>query len=224
MLRPRKRITKKQLKEDKLVTFYFKATSWIERNSKYIYMGLGAVVLVVLLLYVNARSKRTSESNASVELLRATRAYESGNYQNAITQLSNLVENYGGTRSGTLSLLYLANSFYQTGDIENAKKNYQKFASEFSGDEHLLASAIGGVAACLEQEKKYLEAAEQYERIVRKYPKTVQAPYFLLRAGRCFALADDTSKAREQYEKIVKEYPNAQEKDQALMLMAMIKT
>ncbi len=223
MLKPRKRITKKQLKEDKLVTFYFKATSWIEENSKYIYLGLGVILLVVVLVFVNARSKKSSESNASVELSRATRAYEAGDYQNAITQLSNLVENYGGTRSGILSLFYLANSFYQTGDLENAIKNYRKFASKFSGDEHLLASAMGGIAACLEQGKKYTEAAEQYEKIVHKFPKAVQAPYFLLRSGRCFALANDNSKAKEQYEKIVKEYPDAQEKEEALMLMAMIK-
>jgi len=223
MLKPRKRITKKQLKEDKLVTFYFQATSWIEKNSKYIYMGLGAILLVVVLLFVNARAKKSSESSASVELSRATRAYESGDYKNAITQLSNLVENYGGTRSGILSLLYLANSFYQNGDTENAIKNYKEFYSKFSGDEHLLASAMGGIAACLEQEKKYREAAEQYEKIVHKYPKAVQAPYFLLRSGRCFTLANDNGKAKQQFEKLVKDYPNAQEKEDALMLLAMIK-
>jgi TolA-binding protein len=223
MLKPRKRITKKQLKEDKLVTFYFKARTWAEENGKYLYIGAGIIALVIVLLFVNAKSKRAAEENASVELLRARKIFESGDYQNAITQFSNLVENYGSTRSGKLGFFYLANSFYLKGDFENAQKNFKKFVSGFNGDEYLMSSGMGGIAACAEQNRKYVEAAELYAKIAKKYPKGVLAPHFLIRSGRCFVLANNESKAKEQYEKIIKNYPNAQEKDEALMLMTMIK-
>jgi len=43
MLTPRKRITKKQLKEDKLVTLYAKSRDWVEANFKLV-SGAAAVI------------------------------------------------------------------------------------------------------------------------------------------------------------------------------------
>jgi TolA-binding protein len=221
MLKPRKRITRKKLKEDKLVTFYFEATAWFEKNANYI---LGAIALIVLLLagsYFYLKSTAGSEKTASVDLARATRAYESGDYQNAISLLSTTVDNYGGTVSGKIGRFYLANSFFQTKDYENAEKNFKKFYSNFSGDDYFKAAALGGIAACLEQKQKPDEAAQQYEKAYEKYPKSIMAPHFLIRAGRCYALAGNSAKAAQLYDKVLKEFPQAQEKDEAILLKAM---
>ena len=222
MLKPRKRLTKKKLKEDKLVTFYFKATAWVEANSKYLTAGAVAVVLLFVAIYAYSNSLKSAERAASVELARAMRAYENSDYQNALTLLTNLVENYGNTPSGKLGYFYLANSFYQTGDYQNARKYYEKFASSFDGDPHILSSAMGGVAACYEQEQQYLEAAQQYLKVVKKYPKSIFAPQYLLRAARCYTLAEQPEKAKELYDRIIQEYPDSREKDEAVMLKSML--
>jgi len=221
MLKPRKRISKKQLKEDKLVTFYFKASDWLQENSQYLLWGAVVLVLAtagaVYFFYTSANAER----DASVELSKATRSFENTDYQNAIAQLSNLVDNYGGTNSGKIGRFYLANSFYMTKDYENAEKNYKKFISVFSGDEHFLAAAEGGVAATLEQRNRPAEAAKAFERAATHYT-SVLAPGFLIQAGHCYAEAGDKARARDMYDKVVKDYPKSSEKEEAVMLESML--
>jgi predicted negative regulator of RcsB-dependent stress response len=221
MLKPRKRITKKQLKEDKLVTFYFQASDWLQQNSQYLLWGVVALVLVASGAFYYFYTSANAERDASVELAKASRSYEGNDYQNAIAQLSNLVDNYGGTTSGKIGRFYLANSFYMTKDYENAEKNFKKFISGFSGDEHFLAAAEGGLASTLVQRNHPAEAAKAFEKAATRYT-SVLAPGFLLQAGRCYTTAGDKAKAREMYDKVIKDYPKSTEKEEAVMLESMI--
>ncbi len=222
MLKPRKRLSKKKLKEDKLVTFYYKASAWAEDNSKYVVGAMAAVAVIVVAVYFYANSQKGNEQKASVELAKATRTFEKGDYQNALPLLTNLVEKYGSTESGNMGFLYLADSFFENNDYENAKINYKKFASVFKGDEHILSAAYGGIAACDEQSKKYQEAAQQYQKTVKKFPDSIFAANYLLRAARCYSLANMPEEAKKVYDELVKDYPDAQEKNEAIMLKAML--
>lgn len=221
MLKPRKRITKKQLKEDKLVTFYFKATDWLERNTNFILYGVAAVLVIIAAFTYYAYSSNKAEKEASVEFAKATRTFESFDYQNAIAQFSNLVDNYGSTTSGKLGRFYLANCFYQTKDYANAEKNYKKFISNFSGGEHFLAAAQGGIAASLAQRQIYAEAAKAFEKAAHKY-ESVLTPNYLLQAAQCFSQSSNNVKAKELYNEIITKYPKSPEKDDALMLVSML--
>jgi len=222
MLKPRKRITKKALKEDKLVTFYFNAQTWIDENSKSLFIGFAAIVIILAagLLYNN--SKKKAESYASVELAKAVSAFQENDYQNAIPLLNNLVENYGNTRSGKLGTFYLANSFFNNGDYVNALKNFKKFSSSFKGDNLVQSSAMAGIAACHEQQGDYINAAKQYEKTAEKFTNTFMAPVYYVKAARCYNLAQNSEKAKILLEKIIEQYPNSKEKDEAILLKAMI--
>lgn len=221
MLKPRKRITKKKLKEDKLVTFYFKATQWLEDYSKYLMIAIAAIVVIAAAVVFYNYSQTKSEKTASVELARATRTLESGDFQNAIAQLSSIVDNNGGSTSGTMARLYLANAFFRNKDYVNAEKNYRKFASSFSGDDYFISAAQGGIAASLQAQKKYHEAAQVFEKAAGKY-ESVLAPNFLIQAGRCYANLGENAKAKAMYQKVIEDYPKATEKDEALMLLSML--
>ncbi len=221
MLKPRKKITKKQLKEDKLVTFYFQAQEWLEQNGKVLLMAVGAVVLVAAGVAYYSFAQIKAEKTASVDLARATRTLEAQDYTNAISQLSPIVDSYGSTTSGKMARLYLANAFFQTKEYANARKHYAKFAGSFKGDDYFRAAALGGVAACLEQEKNLGEAAKTYLKAADSY-KSVLAPAMLLNAGRCYNQAGNAAEARKALTRLLDEYPKATEKDDAQMLLSML--
>lgn len=222
MLRPRKHLSKKELKEDKLVTLYTKATAWFELYKTYLFGGIAAVAVIILGVFFYLQSSESSEKAASVELTKATRFMETSDLKSAIPLLSNLVKNYGRTSSGHFGRFYLANAFFQNKDYDNAKTNYENFFSSFSGDEHFKAAALGGIAACLEGKKQYEEAAKAFVKAADKYEKSVQAPLFLFKAGRCFVLAGKPDKAKALFQQIVDDYPKAQEKDDALLQLSML--
>jgi TolA-binding protein len=222
MLKPRKRLTKKQLKEDKLLTFYVKVSKWYETYSKFVLGGGVAIVLIIAAGLYYKNSTRKAESAASVELARAIRVYDAEDYQNSIAMLSSLVDGSGNTRSGKIALLYLANSFYKTGDYDHALNDYKKFVAKFDKIDYFTAFAMGSMASCLEQKGDFAAAAAQYEKTASKFPKQYLAPAYLFRAARCYSLADNNVEASTLYQKIIDDYPNSQQKEDAIMEKALL--
>jgi TolA-binding protein len=222
MLRPRKRLTKKQLKEDKLLTFYVKARKWYETYSKLVLGGVAVIVIIVVAALYYRNSAKKTESAASVELARAMRVYNAEDYQNSIAMLSSLVDGSGSTRSGKMALLYLANSFYKTGDYDNAFNYYKKFVAKFNRVDYFTAYAMGSMAACIEQKGDFAEAAAQYEKTASKFPKEYLAPAYLFRAARCYSLTGNNARASTLYQKIIDDYPESQQKEDAIMQKALL--
>jgi predicted negative regulator of RcsB-dependent stress response len=221
MLKPRKRISKKELKQDQLVTLYFQANTWLENNLKYV---IGAALVIVVLFALGiffSSSSKSSNQKASVELFRAVRTSESGDVQGALTLFNSLVEKYGNTKSGKMARYYLANAFYKNQDYDNALIQYQKFSKSFSGDDYIVLSALAGVASCMEQKQQFDKAAPLFENIVKKYPKSFDAALYLLKASQCYSKANNTARANALLEKIIKEYPDSQEKNDAILLKSM---
>lgn len=206
MLTPKKRFSKKDLKEDKLVTYYFQVQDWFEANAKLVY-GVLAVIIVLVGAYIYYdNSLEKAEQLASVDLSKAMRVYEASDYSNAITLFSNLVEEYGSTTSGKLGKFYLANSFYKIGDYTNAKEYFKKSVSGLKSDDHLAAAAAAGVAACMEQEENFAEAAKTFENVAKKYSKTPLASHYVFKAARCYTLAENKDKAASLYDQIISDY------------------
>lgn len=221
MLTPRKRIRKKDLKEDKLITFYFKSRQWLEVNIKYITGGAAVLLVVILGLLVVSHLRQKADQAAGVEFSKASRLYQSSDYRNAATQFTTIVKRNGRTTSGKLARFYLAQSLYNTGDYAGAQKHFKKFAASFSTDEQLRATALGGEAACIEQQGKPGEAAIKYEAIVHKFKDSPRASYYLLRAARCYELADNAPKAKALFQRIIDDFPDSKEKEDAVLLSAL---
>lgn len=222
MLTPRKRITKKELKEDKLITIYAKSRDWAEENYKLI-AGASAIILIIVvgsIFITNSRQK--SEAAAGAKLAKAIYAFDSSDYNTAISTLSDIVENNGGTKSGSVARLYLAQALFRTNEYTAAENHFKAAAGKLKSDIHLKTTALAGVAASLEQQDQFAEAGEKYQAIVNKNPDAPMASFYLLRAARCFEKAEDRSKASALYEQLIVDYPDSQEKNDALLLSAML--
>jgi TolA-binding protein len=220
MLTPRKRITKKKLKEDKFITYSVRVRDWIEANSKIVLSGLTALVVILAAIFIINNMRQKAEATASVELANAMHVYESRDYANAVTLFTSIVNSSGGTRSGKLARFYLAQSLYNTDEYAAAQEHFRKFASSFSGDDYIKTAALAGEAACLEQQGQFVQAAEKYQKITKKYDTPFAARY-LLRAARCYAQAGNDDKAQAIYQQIIDDYPNSQEKSDALLYSSM---
>ena len=221
MLTPRKRITKKQLKEDKLITYSVKAKDWIEENQKFVLGGLLAIVILIGAFFLISSSRKKAAAASSLELATAMQVYESRDYTNAISLFTDIVNSYKSTKSGKIARFYLAQSLYKTGEYTAAQEHFRKFASSFNQDDFIKRSALMGEAACLEQQDQFAEAAVKFERIATKYPEAPRAAQFYLRAARCYDLAGNSEKADMLYQKIIDDYPDSAEKNDAVLYGAL---
>lgn len=66
MLKARKRLTKREIKEDKFVTAYFKTQDYIKQNSKPISYGFFAIVAVIVISLIFTSQQRQKESEAAL--------------------------------------------------------------------------------------------------------------------------------------------------------------
>ncbi len=206
MLKPRKRITKKKIKEDKLVTTYFKTLDFFKENSQKISIALIAMLAVVIIVVMIVRSKRTAELQASEQLAKANVAIMQTEHQEAIDILLSMVENYSGTKSAARGIYLLGKVYYAQEDYEKSLFYFKQYLDDYANDRILTSASYSGVGSSLEEQAKYAEAAEYYYKGATKFSDNFNAAQQLMDAARCYTLANQYAKAKSCYQMIIDEY------------------
>ncbi len=222
MLRPRKKIIKKEIKEDALVTYYFKAQKLFSAYSKQIQIGLISVLVLTVLGVLMVRSKKKAEIEASGKLGPVEQYYYMGDYQRAIPELNTIKDKYSGTPSAGVATFFLANAYVSTGNMEQAEKYYRLYIDNYGQNRAFSASSLAGLAACYESKKQYGQAAKMYEQAGTKYPELYSAPFNLKEAGRCYAQANDKAKAKSVYRFLLKNYQDTAPAQDAELRLAVL--
>ena len=209
MLKAQKKISKRQLKEDALVTSMAKATNFYETHKKNIGMALGAVVVLAIGTFAFIQNRNSKNEDAATKLGSVYSYYDNNQYQIAIdgvperkiTGLKSIVDEYGGTNAGNLARFYLANTYFQLGRYDEALSNFEDFSAK---EQYLVVSRLTGIAGCYEAKGEYEKAAENYEKAAVSYPKDVDAAANLNNAANDFMLAGNKDRALDLFKKIKK--------------------
>ena len=222
MLKPRKKITKKQIKEDPLVTTYFKTIDYLKEHSQKFTTGLVVVLAIIVLIIFLVRSKRTAELAASAELAKVSVELSQNKTQEAIDILLNMIDNYSGTNSAAIGVYLLGKAYYEKGDFDKSLLQFEKYLDDYGDDKILASAAYSGIAASYEQLGNYLEAAKNFWQGAKTYPEHFNAPRQLFDAGRCFMLADQKARAKECYQMIVDKYSENSLKNDTELYLAKL--
>jgi len=214
MLRPKKKISKREMKEDALVTSYVKVTGWYEENKKFLNYGALALVVIVIGAVIYFNNMSASNEKAMTELGKVYTYYDNAQYilaidgvpERNIAGLKSIVENYGGSDAGDLARFYLGNCYYQLRRFDEALEQYDDFSPP---GQLLTVSRLAGIAACREAKGEYAEAASSFEKAAVTYSNDVGAAENLGNAARNFVQAGNKERALELYKKIKKEFPKS---------------
>ncbi len=211
MLTKKKKLSKKEIKQDKLVETYYKAYGFIDENRQrlMLYGGIFIVVILAVIFYVNNRKQKNE--TAGVELARVMDLYDSGNYLEAIQGqpgtpvigLKKIVEEYGNTPNGETAKIYLADAYNLLGKTEDAYKYYKDYDGSIS---LYKATALAGQAAYFETKKEYLQAADLYKQAAHVSAMDVSNPNYLVNAGINYMKAGKTKEAKDTFENVQKNY------------------
>lgn len=212
MLRPTKKISKKELKQDRLITTYMQATGWYEKHKRPISMAITAVVVVIVALVVYFKNQGDTNERGFTQLSAIQPFYDNAQYQQAIdgvperniVGLKTIVEDAGGTRAGNLARFYLADAYYQLGNHAEALTHFEDASMS---DDLLEASRLAGIAACHEALGDHREAGRYFERAASNDPTEGNAADHLSNAARNYAQAGDKERALDILKRIKKNYP-----------------
>ena len=228
MLAKPKKISRKKVKEDKLVTFYSKTLEFYEKYQTKIIIAVGAIAVVILAMVLYSNKMEQDNLTATTELSRVIPLYESGSYQEAIdgtpgtnvVGLKEIVDQYGGTEQGEVAKIYLANSYMYLGKIDEALEAY----NDYSGSNKLFkAAALAGKAGCYASKGEYGKAADYYEDAANVSENNASNPDYLLKAGINYIEVDKNENAKTVLERIKKDYSSTIYLSNADRYLALIK-
>lgn len=211
MITKKRKLSRKEIKEDKLVSFVYKARSFYEEHTNKIFTYGAVAVVAVALAYFYVNQQKADNENAGVELSRTMILYDQGAYLQAIEGqqgtniigLKTIVEEYGGTENGESAKIFLANSYSFLGNYEEALKYYEDYSGSI---DYFKAAAISGRAGYYASKKDYEEAADLYLEAAGITEVNALNPEYLLNAGINLLKAGNKEEAKTLFETIREKY------------------
>jgi tetratricopeptide (TPR) repeat protein len=205
MLKPKRKMTKQDLKEDKFVKYSLQAKTYIDENYQKIMRAvIGASILIVIAVFYYYNSIET-DKEANSQLGIAEIEFANANLVKASQRLVKLIEEYDGTDAADQGMFLLANIYFQQKNYTDARWYFEKFVSAYSGSNILLASGYAGIAACSEVEENYQDAAELYERAADLAPQFPESDNYYYLSALCYKKAGDLDKAKALFEHLAEE-------------------
>jgi len=215
MLKPRKKITKKELKHDPLLDFIDKGKEYYDENSKQLLTGLVVLALVFLLVWGWMNSRETSRNEAMLANTRITLAAMQGLNENVVSELELIVEEYGNNDAIAQSELLLGTARMDSGDYQGARELFSRLAK--SSDKHLQAAGKLKLAFLSEKEGDYSAAASLYQE-VGLLDVEVASDYARLQAAYAFLQAGQVDEAENIVAELLKDEPAGDFREQVKYL------
>lgn len=214
MLKPRKRITKKELKQDQLITTYVKATEFFRNNRKLVSGTITGLVIGVIVVIAYLNNRNSDNLKAATKLSQVLNLFNGGAYQMAIngdptrniTGLKSIVDNYGSSETGEQAKIYLADCYYYIGSYDEALKYFK----DYDGSDRLLeASADAGIAEVYEIRGDHQKSAEYYDRAASRDSKSFLTPQYLIGAARNYIKIGKKDRATDLLTRVKKNFPDS---------------
>ena len=157
MLKPKKKITKKEIQRDPFLETMDKAQSHLEeKRSSYLKIGIGLIIAVILF---NIYRQKNSENNltADASLGKALVALSMKDNDNAKFQFETIINEFDGTSSAELAKYYLGKIKYDSGEYFEAELDLIEF-TKYKSIDLLMPSAYQMLADIAMKNEKVDEA------------------------------------------------------------------
>jgi TolA-binding protein len=222
MLRPKKKLHKKEIKEDALVTRYFQLRQWLDHHAKTVNTALMILLAVAVLATLMVRSRRKTEIRAQGRLGEAMQAYYMNDPGLLIQRMDAVAKEFSGTRAAGEAIFYSANAEFENGDLKEADRRFARYIDQYGQNPVFSASSLAGRAAVAETEKRYADAAKLYARAADQYDALHTAPFYLKESARCSIAAGDAQSAKNSLDAIEKRYPKSQAAEESAWMRSSL--
>lgn len=178
-------------------------------NGRSLAIGVGAGLFVAIGFLFWQNSQAVNDKAASILV---TQAYDemAGNQLDAAAgRLTDVLSRYGGTKSGTRARLLLGNLELVRGNAAAAATHYDTFLSRTGPSDYLWSGGQRGKAASLENQSKFAEAAQAYEKLLSAPLGPEEQARALYDAARAWSQAGTRDKALAALDRVAKEFPTS---------------
>lgn len=216
-----KRVKKKNIKQDQLVTYAVNVSRWAQEHFNQVIIGVVALVVVISVAVFMANSRQSSSRQAETQLATAMGQFSAGDFSAASASFEQVSERYGGATRAR-ALYFEAESQLRQGRYADALESYDRYLSRWEDFPEFRGSAMVGKAMAQEGLGDYAAAADQLVDAMKVLdpddPRYLDSAY---RAGEFFAKAGDTERAAEYFRQVADE-AQGNLKDRAKVAAALL--
>ena len=185
-----------------------RALDWLQRNQRMLIAIASIVVIVGAAAWFLLEYSSRKEAAAARALEQARFATQSGNLPLAATDLSRLIDNYGGTVAAGEAAILLA-QVRRLQDEETLAVEELRAAIDDRLDPQFRAGAYHLLGTALEDLGNLSEAAQAYENAAAASWYGLVTAQYLNDAARAYGLAGDTAAALATYRRVAEQYGDA---------------
>jgi len=214
------KLTKRQIKEDKFTVFMLSAKNQFLDYWQYLVIGLVVVILAIVGAVYYFNSLQSQEKEAATRFARAFMDYRGGNNQVAIMGLSQIVEEYGDNDVAEQATFLLGNINYEIRNYSEAIRYYEQYLSKYHDNKLNRSAALAGIAASLENQGQYREAAEKF---VAAYNEYIDGPLigdYQISAMRNYLEVGEIERARVHLEVIKEKFDGTELVNRAIRMFS----
>ncbi|UCG50954.1 MAG: tetratricopeptide repeat protein, partial [Candidatus Latescibacterota bacterium] len=199
----KRRVKKKRIKEDQLVTYTVKASQIVQQYFTQVVVGVVVLVVAIAVILFVAHTRRTAARESERELARAMSEYNIRDVETASVSFSQLAERYGGQPAGEVSRYFLAKSLFAQARYEEALNAFDVYLDKADGESRFTEAAIIGKAMCYEGVGNFASAAELLEQLSQTIdPDDPRYVDVLFQTARNYEKAENRDKALEFYRQV----------------------
>ena len=205
MLKPRRKIIKKELKKDPYIEFLAKAKNNVDEN-KTLYMrwALGAVSVLVAVVFVSNNLQKSKDA-ATVSLGKALVTLANGDVDNATLQFEFVADEYDNNESGNLAKYYLARSHFNDKDYLAASSYLNEIADASFKLTQFPLSIYKMLALIALEDGDQAAAVDHYEQALAKAEVTQQEQNIILDLADVLLTMGDFGRSLELVQKVLDE-------------------
>ena len=215
----RKRLSKKQLRQDKFVQQTFDWAHWAETHRSQVIGGVIVLAVAIAGFFVYRNMSQGAESRAATEYLSARQSFFAGNYPLAVSDLQGFLARHGGSSYADDARFFIAVAQYRGGQYAEAASSLREFLDRH-GDSPFADNGRWLLAASYQQAGQLDQAVQIYADAIDK------ADYDLrkVRLHRALAAVYEAQRqdelAAEQYRAIVALDPEGVAAEEARRVLA----
>ena len=205
MLKPKRKITSKELKKDPfLESIYSIKQHFDEKKPQYLKIGLSVVVVFLIGFLYNSNSV-TNENEADYGLSIGMVYLNQGDYQNAIMQFQQIVDEYSNTNSGYDASFHIGKIHFERGNYDLALPHFERYTSG-SKNNFILSSAYESLSAIYEDKNNLDDAISYQKKSINKSISELGNAYSKLRLAKLYILNNDKVKAIKVMDEVIENH------------------
>ena len=196
MLKPKRKITKKEIKRDPLLETVYKVQKlFLEKRN---FISITGIILfsIILIFFLFQSIKNNKNVEANKIMSTAINLYQNNNFSEALLSFENLISDFENTIDGKKALFYSAKIHMNAGRNIEARKFAQDYLETGKSSTHTLGSFLI-LAEINENAGEYFDAATNYLKASKISNSDIQKNRIMIKALSCFVLDENFDQASE---------------------------